>query len=342
MTTHFPHDDDPLAARLRDALSSEAEMVHPSDDGLQRIRDGIEEGGRPWWRHPAALSVAAAVVLGALVGGGLALTGGDGDSKTVVADDPTATPTPAPTPSESEGTPSPTPSPMQDVWVYYVLDDPAAGPRLYREQHLVEAKDVPTAALALTEMFTGPAADPDYSSPWPTQPLLRGYTVDGEVATVDLAEFPKLGSETEGAAVQQLVYTVTANDPSVKRVRMLVDGAPPEGAFDWSQPVKRSAALDVQGLVWLLEPRQGAEVSSPVRIAGFGTAFEGTVSWEVRREGSDEVVKEGFAQAGSNGEFGEFTDTVELPPGTYEMRAFESSAQDGSPLHVDSKVFTVS
>lgn len=342
MTTHFPPDDDPLAARLRDALSTEAEMVHPSDDGLQHIRDGIDQGGRPWWRHPAALSVAAAVVLGALVGGGLALSGGD-DGTTVVAGDPTETASPTPSPSETTTEPTePTMTPTDDVWVYYVMDDEAAGPRLYREQHAVEPKDVPTAIIALEEMFTEPAADPDYSSPWPKQPLLRGYTVDGEIATVDLAEFPKLGSESEGVAVQQLVYTVTANDPSVKRVRMLVDGKAPEGHFDWSQPVKRSAALDVQGLVWLLEPRQGAEASSPVRIAGFGTAFEGTVSWEVRRKGSDEVVEEGFAQAGSNGEFGEFTDTVELPPGTYEMRAFESSAQDGSPLHVDSKVFTVS
>lgn len=342
MTTHFPHDDDPLAARLRDALSSEAEMVHPSDDGLQRIRDGIEQGGRPWWRHPAALSVAAAVVLGALVGGGLALTGGDGDSKTVVADDPTETASPTPSPSETTTEPTePTTTPT-DVWVYYLMDDEAAGPRLYREQHSVPVADGQTAAAAVVEMANEPALDPDYSSPWPDGTELLDYAVDGDTATVNLSQFPSVGSEFEGVAVQQLVHTVTANDNAVKKVRLLVDGQTPEGHFDWSQPVKRSAALDVQGLVWLLEPRQDSEVSSPVRIAGFGTAFEGTVSWEVRREGSDEVVKEGFAQAGSNGEFGEFTDTVELPPGTYEMRAFESSAQDGSPLHIDSKVFTVS
>src|SRR6187402_209779 len=46
-------DDDPLAARLRAALTSEADMVQPSDDGLQNIRAGIDESGRrPWWRHP--------------------------------------------------------------------------------------------------------------------------------------------------------------------------------------------------------------------------------------------------------------------------------------------------
>ena len=47
-------DDDPLAARLRAALTSEADMVQPSDDGLQNIRAGIDETRRrPWWRHPA-------------------------------------------------------------------------------------------------------------------------------------------------------------------------------------------------------------------------------------------------------------------------------------------------
>ena len=36
-----------------------------------------------------------------------------------------------------------------------------------------------------------------------------------------------------------------------------------------------------------------------------------------------------------------FGDSVELEPGTYEMRAFESSAENGEPIHVDTKTFTV-
>ncbi|MCY7374148.1 MAG: Gmad2 immunoglobulin-like domain-containing protein, partial [Spirochaetaceae bacterium] len=110
---------------------------------------------------------------------------------------------------------------------------------------------------------------------------------------------------------------------------------------DWSEPVARAPMLDVQGLIWVLAPTQDASVASPVTISGVGTAFEATISWQVRREGSDAVVAEGFTSGGANGEFGEFTDTVELEPGTYELRAFESSAEDGRPLHVDSKTFTV-
>jgi hypothetical protein len=157
---------------------------------------------------------------------------------------------------------------------------------------------------------------------------------------VDLSAFPKLGAEAETVAVQELVYTVTANDKAVKQVRLLVDGkTPPSGHEDWSAPVARAPMVDVQGLIWLLAPTEGETVSSPVTISGYGTAFEGTISWEVRRGGTK--VAEGFTQGGSMGEFGEFTDTVDLDPGTYELRAFESSAEDGSPLHVDTKTFIV-
>ena len=60
----------------------------------------------------------------------------------------------------------------------------------------------------------------------------------------------------------------------------------------------------------MLSPTEGETVSSPVTISGYGTAFEATISWEVYRD--DEKVAEGFTQGGANGEFGEFTDTVDL------------------------------
>jgi hypothetical protein len=196
--------------------------------------------------------------------------------------------------------------------------------------------------MALDEMFRTAPEDSDYRSAWPQEPLLRGYSVEGDAATVKLADFVQAGAAYENIAVQQVVYTVTANDKAVKTVRLLVDGkAPPSGHQDWSEPVARAPMVEVQGLIWLLSPSQGEAVSSPVEIAGYGTAFEGTISWEVRREGSDEVVADGFTQGGSMGEFAEFSDSVVLEPGTYEMRAFESSAENGEPIHVDTKTFTV-
>ena len=89
----------------------------------------------------------------------------------------------------------------------------------------------------------------------------------------------------------------------------------------------------------ILAPTQGATVSSPVQIDGSGTASEGTISWEVRKNGV--VVKSGHTQGGSMGTFGPFHASVKLPAGDYELTAFESSAQDGSPIHIDTKNFTV-
>jgi len=337
-------DDDPTAARLRAALTAEADMVQP-DDSLSSIRDRTG-GDRPWWQRPAVLATAAAVALGLAVVGGVALLGGDDDPTVATpggkgtATGPATTSGPEESPSSSEATGTPTaPAVEGNVYVYYVMDQDN-GMRLYREERPNPGMDPVTAALST--MFTQPALDPDYDSTWPRSTGIVGYSVDGETATVDVSDFPEVGASAEDIAVQQLVYTVTANDTSVKRVRLLVNGkTPPSGHQDWSEPIERSPRMDVQGLIWLLGPTEGETVSSPVQITGYGTAFEATVSWEVRRQGSDEVVAEGFTDAGANGEFADFSDSVELDPGTYELRAFESSAEDGRPLNTDSKVFTV-
>ena len=344
MSTNSGDDhDDPLAARLRDALTSEAAMVTPSDDGLQQIRSGI--GGRtqrPWWKHPATPALAAALVLGVMAGGVAVFAGGDNKDDNVVATQPsTSTAASEPTqtePSDPPASGTPTPTAVEgDVYVYYVMDD-GQGPRLYREQRPNPGMDPVSAALSA--MLHDHPQDPDYSSPWPNGTRLLEQSVSGDTATVDVSDFPALGAEAETVAVQELVYTVTANDTSVKKVRLLVDGkAPQSGHDDWSKPVARAPMTDVQGWIWLLAPTEGATTSSPVSIQGYGTAFEGTISWEVTKGGTK--VAEGSTQGGSNGEFGDFSDTVQLDPGTYQIRAFEASAEDGSAIHVDTKTFTV-
>lgn len=334
-TPPFP-DDDPLAARLRDALHTEAHMVQTSDDALQDIQSRTAGNDRPWWRHPGALAVAAAAVLGVAAGGAAVLAGGEDEAGNVVAGQKSSsseTPTSPESTSPQETPTSAAPVPVEgDVYVYYVRLEGRFGARLYREERSNPGADPVTAAL--TTMFSEPALDPDYdSSSWPDGTRMTSYTVRGDTSTVGLS-VPD-GTDWEDVAVQQLVYTVTANDPSVQRVEIAVNGESLGAA------IPRAPMVDVQGLIWLLGPSEGASVSSPVDITGFGTAFEGTISWEVLRAGSDQVVADGFTNGGANGEFAEFTDTVELPPGSYEMRAFESSAEDGRPLHVDTKTFTV-
>jgi Immunoglobulin-like domain of bacterial spore germination/Sporulation and spore germination len=339
------NDDDQLETRLRRALNSEAAMAQPAGDGLTKIRDTIEtKRRRAWWRNPA-VALAAAAVLGVAVGG---LYFGSRDNNTTVSPPGTST-SPTPTPSDSPST-SPTPSDSSSptdttpptshtgkVYVYYIHDD-GESPRLYREMHNgVGTGSAPEAALRA--MFASQPDDPDYSTPWDNT-RLRSYRVAGDTATVNLSKFVAVGSAVESVAVQEIVYTVTANNPAVKKVLLRVKGnVPPSGVSDWSQPVARAPMGSVQGMIWILAPKQGVTVGSPVQIYGYGTAFEATISWEVRKNGA--LVKQGHAQGGANGVFGEFHATVSLPPGDYELTAFESSAKDGSPIHIDTKNFTV-
>jgi len=336
--------DDLLETRLRRALNTEASMVNPSGDGLGRIRAGIaEEHQSIWWRRPA-LALVAAAFLGLAVGGvAVALSQNDDQPNQVAnrTDDPQTTP-----PATTEPAPSTSPSPSNttspqvstvNVPVYFVHDD-GMELRLYREFHRTAMHPEGKIATAVDQMF-GPAVDPDYSSSWPEATKVLSVSKSGDTATVDLSAFPSTGADAETKAVQQLVYTVTATDNSVKKVRLLVNGKAPQSSHsDWSQPVARASMLDVQGLIWILAPTQGSKVASPVKVSVYGTAFEGTVTLQVYKSGTK--VAETYVTT-AMGMFLEDSTTIKLDPGSYELRAFESSAEDGSPLHVDTKTFTV-
>ena len=354
-----PRDQDVLGDRLRDALHREADQVRPAGDGLARIREGIDaRQARIWWRMPA-LALGAAALVGVALGGVL-LRGGDQDatklpaatsSPTVKAsDDPTSAPSTEPS---SEGTTTPTAAapPVKtttsppavavgpvSVFVYYVRDDRGTL-RLYREQHTAAGHAKGRAAAAVTEMFGDSAVDPDYSSPWQAGTKVIGYTRTGSLATVNVTRFPAVGSAAEAIAVQQLVYTVTANDTAAKRVRLTVNGkTPSSGHADLSAPQARAPMLDVQGLIWILAPKQGQRTGSPVTVTVFGTAFEGNVTLRVF-EGDQEVASDFVTTA--MGEFRQASTTFTLDPGGYTVRAYDENAENGDLLERDSKSFTV-
>ncbi len=347
--------DDNVEAQLRSALNTEAAMVNPAADGLTRIRAGIDEQRAPvWWRSPAIALAAAAVIGLAVAGGTVALNNSGGDSNNVVGTQrtPTATP-PADTPSplESPSSAEPTsateePAAFVTVPVYYV-QDVGTGVRLFREFHSTPLIDGDRIRSAVTEMFTGKPQDPDYTSAWSTDARVNRVTRSGDTVTIDLngaATESNVGSAAADVTLQQLVYTATAADKSVRKVKLTVDGESVSELWGHvsvgTKAFQRAPMVDVQGLIWLLSPQEGERVRRTVAIAGYGTAFEGTISWQVLGTGR-KVVAEGFTQGGANGEFGEFADSVTLQPGTYEVRAFESSAEDGRPLNIDDKTFTV-
>ena len=281
--------------------------------------------------------------------------GSGGDPRVLAEPSPSrsASPSPSPSPSQSATPTSPPPSAPASagggagaaesaVAVYWVGAEDPRGPRLYREFVRRPAAAEPVRD-AVEVMLAGQPSDPDYTSLWAKGTSVRSVRIDGTTAVVDLSREARTnggGSAFEAATLQQLVHTVTAADPKLTAVRLLVEGAPIEslwGAVSTGEPLTRGPAAEVLGPVWLDLAEGGTFAGS---FGGTASVFEATVSWELRQ--GDRVVKEGFSTAstGAPGR-GEWNATVSAPAGTYDLWAFESSAKDGSRMFVDSKRVTL-
>lgn len=227
--------------------------------------------------------------------------------------------------------------------VYY-LRDTTNGPRLYREFH---RRPATTGVVrdAVTAMLTEPPVDGDYTSLWAKGTHVLGVRIDGTTAVVDLsaeARTGRGGAAFEGSTLQQLVWTATAADPALRAVQLLIEGKRVGslwGHVDTSGPLTRGQAAVELGPVWILTPADG-RVARGGTFGGEASVFEATVSWELRQGGK--VVKRGFTNAaqGAPGR-GPWSATADVPPGDYVLRAFESSAKDGSETFVDDKPLTV-
>lgn len=278
--------------------------------------------------------------------------GADGESGTEELSAPAtaapatpSSPTPAPAaPTAATAEPTSDSAERSAVAVYYVMDT-TNGPRLYREFHRRPVGDDPVRD-AVEAMLEVPADDPDYTSLWPAAAQVQDVSREGDLATVDLSAEAldgNAGSSFEQMSLQQLVHTVTAAEPQVQRVQLTIDGEVREslwGAVSIAEPIRRAPAAEVLGPVWILSPTEGGTLAAGEQFGGVATVFEATVNWQWLRDG--EVVAEGFSTAteGAPGR-GEWSAAVDVPPGDYELQAFESSAKDGSQTFVDTKRVTV-
>jgi hypothetical protein len=275
------------------------------------------------------------------------LTGCSSDAEPQAGPDRTASPSsatasPAPSPETGQAGASPSPGTVaRPVYWLGAMEHPR-GPRLYREFWSRPAAADPVRD-AVEVLLAQDPLDPDYTSLWADGTTVRDVRRDGDVAVVDLSREARTnggGAAFEGASVQQLVHTVTAADPSVRAVQVLVEGERTEtlwGHADLTRPVSRAPAAEILGPVWL-DVREGGTVSG--EFGGTATVFEATVSWELRQ--GNRVVQEGFSTAteGAPGR-GAWTGTADVPPGDYQLWAYESSAEDGSITWLDTKRVTV-
>jgi Immunoglobulin-like domain of bacterial spore germination/Sporulation and spore germination len=231
--------------------------------------------------------------------------------------------------------------PPVKVPVYYVQDNGAGKYplRIFPEQHQVSSAGN-TGLHAVSALFTAPPTDPDYSSLWASGSV-DSVTQQSGLITVDLsADAAPVGNPPTArvyhVALQQIVYTVQQALDSHDPVRIMISGSPPEGA---SEPLQADPARVIEGAIVIDTPSQDATVQSPVTVEGDASVFEATVSWQILQDG--QVVQEGYTTTSSGQKFSPYSFDVDLDPGSYTLRVYEASAEDGSPMFVETKQFTV-
>jgi hypothetical protein len=358
---------------LRRALDTEASRVEVTPDALDAIRGRIA-ARRAWWRPGRRMSrrlsarppvppgraphrPRGAVMLGlstaaaSVVAAVLVVGGSCGPPPTTPV--PVGSPVKSP-PATAGQTSAPTastapPAGSANLPVYYLGASPG-GPKLYREFHELPDGDGSTAAqlkAAITEMLDGRTAyDPDYSSQWPASASVRGVTVSGSVATVDLAGATVNGDDPAGnrAALQQLIWTATGF-PGATGVKLLFDGKPRATLWKVALPVAGvlscGPAVDVLAHVWLIDPQQGATSGRSVTVKISGIVFEGSVNLRVLTPAGVVVQVRHVQLSVGAPAIGVATLTLQVKPGTYTIEVRELSLKDGSVVSADNHVFTV-
>jgi immunoglobulin-like protein involved in spore germination/sporulation and spore germination protein len=369
--------EDQTARRLREVLAREARAITPSADGLTMIREKIRAQRptrRNWVRAfqigGAGLATAAVAIIGVAVvqhrsgspnhppaTAAAASSASPAASAPVV---PPASPAVSSPPASSE------PS-TYAVWVYYVDKRKDPQQLLFREKATWPSSPAHTFVKdAVSAMLATPAQDPDYTSYWPTgTTLISANIVGGTTAVVNLSSEASNGPANEAAiSAQQMLYTIIAAAPKIDALQLQIAGVPLTSL--WGTPLNPTAtstagavagaaasgsaaasvtplpAWQVWGHVWITAPTENATVASSFQIGGEATVPEGTVNWQILRNG--DVLKQGAVTATVGApDRGTWSVTVSgLAPGPYQVKAYETSAKDGSITFEDDKAFTVS
>ena len=250
------------------------------------------------------------------------------------------------TPSEST---MPTIDDLQD-YAFYFTSETAQGFRLVREAHQVSkvendlGDDKGFNSLVMLVDGQLPPFDGDHRTLWNNGTKVNSVSVVEGIATVDLSLGRiSLGAESEQRAIDQMVWTLIANEPLITSVQFTVNGVVSEslaGHVDFSQVFTLAPSYEVLASVWI-NLLDRSDISNPVSITGSACTFEANVAWELTKGG--DVVSSGATTAATacpdrsdwSIELGE------LAPGNYVLKVSDTSAEDGSLIFEDTKAFTV-
>ncbi len=287
------------------------------------------------FRFHARLSISALIAI-------FALTGCGTDSAIAPTTSPSASDLPLPTESAS-------PDVLEDYAFYFVADT-AQGFRLVREVHEVSriendlGDDKGLNSLQMLVSGQLPPYDGDQVTLWNNGTKVNSVSVVAGVATVDLTLGRiSMGSESEQRAIDQIVWTLTENDPTVNSVKFTVDGVATEslaGHVDFGQSFVLAPSYEVLATVWI-DLLDRSDVKNPVTITGSACTFEANVAWELIQSG--DVIKSGSTtSATACPDRSDWkVDLDELAAGNYVFKVSDLSAKDGSVTFSDTKAFTV-
>ncbi|GAB3285445.1 hypothetical protein GCM10027449_30540 [Sinomonas notoginsengisoli] len=243
----------------------------------------------------------------------------------------------------------------------YWLGKARDGVYLYREFRDTDNNRDNPIATALRIMMSQKPLDPHYFTPWQPPKKLAASVSGRNYITVDVsADAFNTGVDepTAQLAVQQLVYTATAAAASSglvdagqpTSVMLLVDGRTSQLAFQrvqLGQLMQRDPTMVAP--VWIIDPQEASEVTGALKVFGRATAPDRPFAWQIlRREGQgtkSSYVSGSVSSGSAPGHVGEFTFSVNLPPGDYELRILPSDDPSApvtsSTSAWDSRIFTV-
>lgn len=332
--------DDDLRRALHDAVAD----VRPHGT-LADIRSRTDKTDKvvtmkSRWILP---TLAAAAVLAVVAAGAFWLTSDN------------TTPSPSGTPTASTSSPQSTPTStaggttQRAVPVYFV-GDTSHGPRLYREFQPQQICDTDTCLLeaATKTALTGTPKDGDYSAPWPSDAGLNAVSYNGDVLTIDLSgnlhdQPAGMSAATAKIAVQQLIYSAQAGlGKGQVPVQLLLDGKHTDTILGTpaSEPLAAVNPEDVESLVQVDSPADGATVSSPFTVTGRAATFEANVVWELKQ--GDTVVKKGFTTAQECCKLAPYSFQVDAPAGSYTLVVHDTDESGQNlPVDEDTKKITV-
>ena len=238
---------------------------------------------------------------------------------------------------------------LQD-YAFYFTSETAQGFRLVREVHQVSkvendlGDDKGFNSLVMLVDGQLPPFDGDHRTLWNNGTKVNSVSVVEGIATVDLSLGRiSLGAESEQRAIDQMVWTLIENDPTVTSVKFTIDGLVSEslaGHVDFSQVFTLAPSYEVLASVWI-DLLDRSDVSNPVSITGSACTFEANVAWELTKGG--DVVSSGATTAATAcPDRSDWSiDLGELAPGNYVLKVSDTSAEDGSLIFEDTKAFTV-